>query len=132
MRARRSSRSASGISIVNGRIVVSSADRLAMTAMVSSLGGDAGEVTARSLLVSSAHRPRREPRVCSRGSLTGLLAEPPSGEDGVGVGVGQCACQLAAGTDVELGEHVVQMPLNGPRTEKESRTDLGIREALTG
>src|SRR3954469_19508011 len=34
--------------------------------------------------------------------------------------------------DVELGEHVAQMPLDGPRAEKESRTDLGIREALAG
>ena len=39
MRARRSSRSASGTSIVNGRIVVSPADLSIMTAMWSSLVG---------------------------------------------------------------------------------------------
>ena len=39
MRARRSSSSASGISTVNGRIVVSPAERSTMTAMWSSLVG---------------------------------------------------------------------------------------------
>ena len=39
MRARRSSRSASGISTVNGRIVVSPADLSVVTAMWSSLMG---------------------------------------------------------------------------------------------
>src|SRR5215212_11534885 len=63
MRARRSSRSDSGVSIVNGRIAVASADRSAMTAMWVLLGEDGGEVTARSLLVSSAHCARREPWV---------------------------------------------------------------------
>src|SRR5512133_999517 len=76
MRARRSSSSDSGVSIVNGRIAVASADRSAISAMRVLLG-DGGEVTARSLLVSSAHRPRREPWVLRTGLLTGLLAESP-------------------------------------------------------
>ena len=40
------------------------------------------------------------------------------------------ASQLPAGTDAELGEHVAQMPLDGPRAEEEPRTDLRIRQAL--
>src|SRR5688572_3249870 len=52
---------------MNGRTVVSPVDLSVMTAMWVLLGGDGGEVTARSLLVSSAHRARREPWVCSRG-----------------------------------------------------------------
>src|SRR5207248_9232618 len=51
-----------------------------------------------------------------------------SGRDQVRVGAGQCVSQLSAGTDDELGEHVVQMPLNSPRAEKQPRTDLRIRK----
>jgi len=36
------------------------------------------------------------------------------------------------GPDPDLGEHVAQMPLNGPRTEEEPRTDLRIRQAIAG
>src|SRR3954454_17736355 len=71
IRARRSSRSASGISIVNGRMAVLSAGLSVMTAIGVLLDGDSGEVTARSLRVSSAHRPRREPRVRPRGCSLG-------------------------------------------------------------
>src|SRR4051794_32824011 len=78
MRARRSSRSASGISIVNGRTVVSPVDVSVMTAMWVLLGGDGGEVTARSVLVSSAHIARREPWV-AHGVHTGVLTGPFAG-----------------------------------------------------
>ena len=53
-----------------------------------------------------------------------------SGRDQVRVGAGQYVSQLSAGTDVELGEHVVQMPLNSPRAEKQPRTDLRIRKPI--
>ena len=46
------------------------------------------------------------------------------------VGARQCVSQLSAGTDDELGEHVVQMPLNSPRAEKQPRTDLRIRKPI--
>src|SRR5918995_7486384 len=46
-RARRSSSSTSGMSIVNGRIVVSPAERSVMTAMWSSSWGTVGVVTGR-------------------------------------------------------------------------------------
>src|SRR5438477_1443959 len=55
-----------------------------------------------------------------------------SGRDQVRVGARQCVSQLSAGTDVELGEHVVQMPLNRPRAEKQPRTDLRIRKPIAG
>jgi hypothetical protein len=51
-----------------------------------------------------------------RGSVAAECSR--SGRDQVGVGAGQCVGQLAAGTDVELDEHVAQMPLNRPRAEK--------------
>ena len=50
-RARRSSSSASGMSIVNGRIVVSSADLSVMTAMWSSSWGTVGVVMGRACAV---------------------------------------------------------------------------------
>src|SRR3954463_14605643 len=42
------------------------------------------------------------------------------------------ASQLPAGTDAELGEHVAQMPLDGPRAEKEPRPDLRVRQPIGG
>src|SRR5437667_289096 len=53
-----------------------------------------------------------------------------SGWDQLRVGAGQCVSQLSARTDVELGEHVVQMPLNGSRAEKQPRADLRIRKPI--
>src|SRR5919106_24808 len=68
MRARRSSSSASGVSIVNGRTAVLSAGVSSVTAMWVLLGGDGGLVTSRTLTVSSARRVRRRRWVCSLGS----------------------------------------------------------------
>src|SRR5919106_3524521 len=68
MRARRSSSSASGVSIVNGRTAVLSAGVSSVTAMWVLLGGDGGLVTSRTLTVSSARRVRRKRWVCSLGS----------------------------------------------------------------
>src|SRR5829696_2580296 len=80
MRARRSSRSASGTSIVNGRIVVSPADLSVMTAMWSSSWGRwCGEGT--SLRCSSTCRACRAPGVCYRGLPTGSAPRVASRRD---------------------------------------------------
>ena len=55
-----------------------------------------------------------------------------SGRDQLGVRAGQCTRQLPPGTDAELGEHVAQMPLNGPRAEEEPRGDLRIGQPIAG
>src|ERR671914_2169956 len=72
-RVRRSSSSASGMSIVNGRIVVSPADLSVMTAMVVLLVGDGGVVTGRAcavrLLVAPVEPPGFPTGVGPRGRL---------------------------------------------------------------
>src|SRR3954447_23501993 len=40
--------------------------------------------------------------------------------------------QLPAGMDAELGEHVAQMPLRGPRAQEELRADLRVRQPIGG
>jgi hypothetical protein len=40
------------------------------------------------------------------------------------------ASELVARSDVELGEHFVQVVLHGPRADEQLSTDLGVREAI--
>src|SRR6266516_7128105 len=40
--------------------------------------------------------------------------------------------RLVARVDVELGEHVVQVVLDGTRADEQPRADLGVREAVAG
>jgi hypothetical protein len=40
--------------------------------------------------------------------------------------------ELVAPADLELREHVVQVPLDGARAEKEASADFGVREAVAG
>ena len=44
----------------------------------------------------------------------------------------QHVVELPAGADPELGEHLVQVPLDGAGAEVELRADLGVRAALAG
>src|SRR5205814_1180132 len=44
----------------------------------------------------------------------------------------QHAVEVPAGADPELGEHLVQVPLDGAGAEVELRADLGVRPALAG
>src|SRR3954451_23157563 len=55
-----------------------------------------------------------------------------SGPDGLGVGDREYARQLLPGSDPELGEHVVQMPLDGTPADEETRADLRVGEPVTG
>src|SRR5437899_667992 len=100
MRARSASISASGaIGIVNGRIVVADIG----CSLRRGSGYDA------SLLVRAPFRAGGRPGDgylgCSLGRTLGSAR----------VGAGQRVRQFPPGTDAELGEHVTQMPLNGPR-----------------
>ena len=101
-----------------------------------------GVATTRSLLVSAPH-PRRWktragyldcPWVAPWGQRA-LGSGTCRDQAGIGcesLGAGQCVRQLPPGTDAELGEHVAQMPLHGPRAEEEPRADLRIGQPVAG
>ena len=49
-----------------------------------------------------------------------------------GVGGRERARELSAGSDPELGEYVVQVPLDGAGAEEEAGADLRVREPVAG
>src|SRR5215217_407731 len=67
----------------------------------------------------------------------GFGPRDPSGRmssvrDSFGVGGRKRSRELSAGSDPELGEYVVQVPLDGAWAEEEAGADLGVRETVAG
>src|SRR6266571_2913754 len=50
---------------------------------------------------------------------------------GVGV-VGQCSLELQAGADLELGEYLAQVVLDGARADEQPGADLRVRQPVAG
>jgi hypothetical protein len=46
--------------------------------------------------------------------------------------LGQCRPELSARADAELGEHLPQMPFDGPRADIQAGSDFRVRKTLTG
>ena len=75
--------------------------------------------------------PRSIPLVAlGRGPPGAIRAE--SGRGGLGLRARQSAGQLVARPDLELPEHLVQVPLDGAGAEEEPCADFRVREPLAG
>jgi hypothetical protein len=72
-------------------------------------------------LVLSIESPDAGPSRLGRGFLTDL------GGNGAALGIGQCGAELAPGADLQLVEHLPEVPLDRARAEEELRADLRVR-----
>src|SRR6516165_10017673 len=90
------------------------------------------KVTAASPLTgaspSGVGRPdRRTSNLSSGFRVTGPACQPR----GTGV-VGQCSLELQAGADLELGEDLAQVVLDGARADEQPGADFRVRQPVAG